>query len=98
MQNFFSKSRQNVFKANSTCKITQNPSVCSLQSFSTVAVAAAAAMGEGCRGTTKPKAPKPPKDEAYLESVIEKRIRFFESIKAQQNEARKNIADETIRY
>ncbi|KAJ8616915.1 hypothetical protein MRB53_013101 [Persea americana] len=54
-------------------------------------------MGEGCRGTTKPKAPKPPKDEAYLESVIEKRIRFFESIKAQQNEARKNIADETIR-
>lgn len=38
------------------------------------------------------------KDEAYLDSVIEKRIHLFESIKAQQNEARQRIGGETIRY
>ncbi|XXG79469.1 hypothetical protein AAC387_Pa09g0526 [Persea americana] len=50
-------------------------------------------------GETKPSNSKQKfiKDEPYLDSVIEKRVRLFESIKAQQNEARHRIAGETIR-
>eukprot|EP00262_Sarcandra_glabra_P018471 TRINITY_DN6639_c0_g1_i1.p1 TRINITY_DN6639_c0_g1~~TRINITY_DN6639_c0_g1_i1.p1 ORF type:complete len:740 (-),score=111.58 TRINITY_DN6639_c0_g1_i1:185-2269(-) len=44
-----------------------------------------------------PPNPKPTKNETYLHSVIEKRIALFETIKAQQIQARQTIAGETIR-
>lgn len=51
-------------------------------------------------GEIKPNNSKPKfiKDEPYLDSIIEKRVRLFESIKAHQNEALQRIAGETIRY
>ncbi|XP_058074212.1 threonine--tRNA ligase, mitochondrial 1 isoform X1 [Magnolia sinica] len=77
-------------------------------SFPSLLLSRASTMGERCCGNSKsnpkpnpepnsiPKS-KPNKDEAYLASIIEKRIRIFEAIKAQQIEERQRIGGETIR-
>ncbi|XP_010274327.1 PREDICTED: threonine--tRNA ligase, mitochondrial 1-like [Nelumbo nucifera] len=59
-----------------------------------ISSSATLAMGE----TPKPESkPSHPKDEAYLHSVIQKRIRLFEAIKAQQIEERQRIGGEPIK-
>ncbi|XP_008802022.1 threonine--tRNA ligase, mitochondrial 1 [Phoenix dactylifera] len=58
----------------------------------------ASAMGESRAGEVKGKAkPKASKDDAYLEAIIEKRIRMFESIQAQQLAERQKISGEPIK-
>nr|XP_010913364.1 threonine--tRNA ligase, mitochondrial 1 [Elaeis guineensis] len=56
------------------------------------------AMGESRAGEAKGKAkPKASKDEAYLEAIIEKRVRLFEAIQAQQLTERQKVGGEPIK-
>lgn len=54
-------------------------------------------MGKAANNSQSNSSPSPPKDEAYLQSVIPKRIALFEAIKSQQSLQRLSLSADPIK-
>ncbi|KAI5679171.1 hypothetical protein M9H77_10121 [Catharanthus roseus] len=54
-------------------------------------------MGKAANNSQSNSSPSPPKDEAYLQSVIPKRISLFEAIKSQQSLQRLSLSADPIK-